>query len=80
LRGRLYAPEEKSNFVDAYSINFEIVGIADTLDLIAEPDDGQVTRPLHNLADQLKRIAHRVCALSPGQHAAAASFRVEVKR
>jgi len=59
---------------------FEIVGIAETLDLIAEPEDGQITRPLHYLADQLKRIANRVCALSPGAHRAAASFRVEVTR
>ena len=37
-------------------------------------------RPLHYLADQLKRIAHRVCALDPGSHRAAASFHVEVKK
>jgi hypothetical protein len=56
------------------------VGIAETLDLIAEPEAGQITRPLHYLADQLKRIANRVCALDPGSHRAAASFRVEVKK
>src|SRR5258705_6242991 len=58
----LHASEEKSDFVDAYAMYFEIVGIAETLDLIAEPEDGQITRPLHYLADQLKRIANRVCA------------------
>jgi hypothetical protein len=76
----LHASEEKSDFVDAYAMYFEIVGIAETLDLIAEPDDCQITRPLHYLADQLKRIANRVCALDPGSHREAASFRVEVKR
>jgi hypothetical protein len=78
----LHAPDEKSEFVNAYAMYFEIVGIAETLDLIAEPDDGQITRPLHYLADQLKRIANRVCALDPGSgaHRAAASFRVEVAR
>jgi hypothetical protein len=76
----LHASEEKSEFVNAYAMYFEIVGIAETLDLIAEPDDGQITRPLHYLADQLKRIANRVCALDPGNHRDAASFRVEVTR
>jgi hypothetical protein len=76
----LHAPEEKSDFVNAYALYFEIVGIAETLDLIAEPDDCQITRPLHYLADQLKRIANRVCTLGPGSHRDAASFRVEVKR
>jgi hypothetical protein len=76
----LHASEEKSDFVDAYAMYFEIVGIAETLDLIAEPDDGQITRPLHYLADQLKRIANRVCALDPASHRAAASFRVEVTK
>ena len=76
----LHAPDEKSDFVNAYAMYFEIVGIAETLDLIAEPEDGQITRPLHYLADQLKRIANRVCALAPGAHRAAASFRVEVTK
>ena len=76
----LHAPEEKSDFVNAWAMYFELVGIAETLDLIAEPNDGQITRPLHYLADQLKRIANRVCALDPGAHRAAASFRVEVTK
>jgi hypothetical protein len=76
----LHAPEGKSEFVNAYAMYFEFVGIAETLDLIAEPDDNQITRPLHYLADQLKRIANRVCALDPGSHRAAASFRVEVTK
>ena len=76
----LHASEEKSEFVNAYAMYYELVGIADTLHLIAEPDDDQVSRPLHYLADQLKRIANRVCALDPGAHRAAASFRVEVTR
>lgn len=76
----LHAPDEPSDFVNAYAMYFEIMGIAETLDLIAEPDDGQVTRPLHYLAEQLKRIANRVCALDAGSHRAAASFRVEVTR
>jgi hypothetical protein len=76
----LHAPEEKSDFADAYAMYHELVGIADTLHLIAEPDDDQVSRPLHYLADQLKRIANRVCALDPVSHRAAASFRVEVKK
>lgn len=76
----LHAAEEKSDFVDAYAMSFELVGIAETLDLIAEPDDGQITRPLHYLADQLKRIANRVCALDPGSHRKAASFHVEVTK
>jgi hypothetical protein len=76
----LHASEEKSDFVDSYAMYYELVGIADTLHLIAEPDDDQVTGPLHYLADQLKRIANRVYALDPGSHQDAASFRVEVKR
>jgi hypothetical protein len=76
----LHASEGKSDFVDAYAMHFEIVGIAETLHLIAEPDDGQITRPLHYLADQLKRIANRVCALGSGAHRSAASFRVEVTK
>jgi hypothetical protein len=76
----LHAPEEKSDFVNAYAMYYELVGIADTLHLIAEPDDDQVTGPLHYLADQLKRIANRVCALGSGSHRAAASFRVEVAK
>ena len=76
----LHASEEKSDFVNAYSMSFELVGIAETLDLIAEPDDGQVTRPLHYLADQLKRLANRVVALDAAAHRAAASFRVEVTK
>jgi len=76
----LHASEEKSDFANAYAMYYELVGIADTLHLIAEPDDDQVSRPLHYLADQLKRIANRVCALDPGSHRAAASFRVEVKQ
>jgi hypothetical protein len=76
----LHASEEKSDFVNAYAMYYELVGIADTLHLIAEPDDDQVTGPLHYLADQLKRIANRVCALDPRAHRAAASFRVAVTK
>lgn len=76
----LHAAEERSDFANAYAMYYELVGIADTLHLIAEPDDDQVSRPLHYLADQLKRIANRVCALDPGAHRAAASFRVEVTK
>jgi hypothetical protein len=76
----LHAPEdEKSDFVNAYAMYFEVVGIAETLDVIAEEED-QLKRPLHYLADQLKRIANRICALDPGRHSDAASFVVEVTR
>jgi hypothetical protein len=41
---------------------FEIVGIAETLDLIAEPDDGQITRPLPSRPVK----AHREPGVCPG--------------
>lgn len=34
----LQAPEEQSEFVNAYAMYYELVGIAETLHLIAEPD------------------------------------------
>jgi hypothetical protein len=73
----LHAPEEKSDFVNAYAMYSEVIGIAETLDLIAD-DGGQIERPLHYMADQLKRVANRLCALDPGPTTSAASFHVEV--
>jgi hypothetical protein len=80
----LHDPQAKGDdldVIDAYAIAVELQELADVLCCVSDNEQWPVERALPCLADQLRRISHRVGALGPrAGNNAPDWYRVEVKR